>query len=32
MARREFDARRARKDPFLEDVWRNKRVPLVHSA
>jgi predicted nucleotidyltransferase len=25
----EFDARRARNDAFLEDVWRNKRVPLL---
>jgi predicted nucleotidyltransferase len=25
----EFKARRARKDAFLEDVWRNKRVPLA---
>lgn len=29
---REFKARRARKDPFLEDVWRNKRISLVDAA
>jgi predicted nucleotidyltransferase len=26
---KEFESRRARKDAFLEDVWHNKRVPLV---
>jgi predicted nucleotidyltransferase len=26
---KEFAARRARKDAFLENVWHNKRVPLV---
>jgi predicted nucleotidyltransferase len=25
----EFRARRARKDPFLEDLWRQKRITLV---
>lgn len=29
MTRREFESRRARKDAFLENVWQNKRVPLV---
>ena len=29
LARKEFDSRRNRKDAFLENVWRNKRVPLV---
>ncbi len=29
LTRREFDARRARKDAFLENVWHNKRVSLV---
>jgi predicted nucleotidyltransferase len=32
MTRREFQSRRARKDAFLEEVWRNKRVPLVAPA
>ena len=32
LTRKEFQMRRARKDTFLEDVWRNKRVPLVASA
>ena len=26
---KEFQSRRARKDAFLEDVWHNKRVPLI---
>jgi hypothetical protein len=26
---KEFEARRARKDAFLEDVWHNKRIPLI---
>ena len=29
LTRKEFDTRRARKDAFLENVWRNKRIPLV---
>jgi hypothetical protein len=29
LTRREFDSRRARKDAFLENVWRNKRVSLI---
>jgi predicted nucleotidyltransferase len=29
MTPKEFEARRARKDAFLENVWHNKRVPLV---
>jgi predicted nucleotidyltransferase len=28
---KEFGARRARKDAFLENVWHNKRIPLVGS-
>jgi predicted nucleotidyltransferase len=28
----EFDARRSRKDAFLENVWHNKRVTLVEAA
>jgi uncharacterized protein len=28
----EFGARRSRKDAFLENVWRNKRVTLVGAA
>jgi len=32
LTRNEFEARRARKDAFLEDVWHNKRVPLLVSA
>ena len=27
--RKEFESRRSRKDAFLENVWHNKRVPLV---
>ena len=26
---KEFESRRARKDAFLEDVWHNKRIPLI---
>jgi predicted nucleotidyltransferase len=29
LTRKEFDLRRARKDAFLENLWRNKRIPLV---
>jgi predicted nucleotidyltransferase len=29
---KEFEFRRARKDPFLEDVWRNQRVTLLGAA
>lgn len=29
---KEFESRRASKDPFLEDVWRNERVVLVGAA
>jgi predicted nucleotidyltransferase len=29
LTRKEFDSRRAGKDAFLENVWRNKRIPLV---
>ena len=29
LSRKEFDSRRAHKGAFLENVWRNKRVPLV---
>jgi len=32
LTREEFQARRARKDAFLEDVWRKKRLPLRASA
>jgi len=32
MTRKEFVARLARKDPFLENVWRGKRVALVQAA
>ena len=28
---KEFGSRRARKDAFLENVWLNKRIPLVGS-
>jgi predicted nucleotidyltransferase len=30
--RKEFELRRARKDAFLENVWRNKRVSLMSAA
>jgi predicted nucleotidyltransferase len=29
LTRKEFDSRRNRKDAFLENVWHNKRVPLI---
>jgi len=29
---KEFEARRARKDAFLENVWHNKRVALLGAA
>jgi predicted nucleotidyltransferase len=29
LTRKEFHSRRARKDAFLENVWHNKRVPLI---
>jgi predicted nucleotidyltransferase len=29
LTREEFDSRRTRKDAFLENVWHNKRVPLI---
>ena len=29
LTRKELDSRRARKDAFLESVWRNKRVSLI---
>ena len=29
---KEFEARRARRDPFLETVWHNKRVALLGAA
>lgn len=29
LTRKEFDSRRSRKDAFLENVWHNKRVPLI---
>jgi predicted nucleotidyltransferase len=32
LTREEFRARQARKDPFLQDVWRNQRVPLLVPA
>jgi len=32
LTREELQARRARKDAFLEDVWRHKRVPLLASV
>ena len=32
MGRKEFEARRKRKDAFLENVWQNKRVALVGDA
>jgi predicted nucleotidyltransferase len=31
-SRKEFEARRSRKDAFLENVWHNKRVSLVSAA
>lgn len=32
LTRKEFESRRARKDAFLENLWRNKRVPLFGAA
>jgi predicted nucleotidyltransferase len=32
LTRKEFQARRVRRDAFLEEVWRNKRVPLLASS
>jgi predicted nucleotidyltransferase len=32
LSRKEFTLRRKRKDAFLEDVWHNKRVPLVYAV
>ncbi len=32
LSRKEFRSRRARKDAFLENVWHNKRVPLLGAA
>jgi predicted nucleotidyltransferase len=32
LTRKEFESRRSRKDAFLENVWHNKRVPLVGAA
>jgi predicted nucleotidyltransferase len=29
---REFESRRARKDPFLKDVWQNKKIALLGAA
>ena len=29
LTRKELESRHARKDPFLENVWRNGRVPLL---
>ncbi|MGO9640312.1 MAG: nucleotidyltransferase domain-containing protein [Candidatus Acidiferrales bacterium] len=30
--RKEFESRRARRETFLENVWRGRRVPLVGAA
>jgi predicted nucleotidyltransferase len=32
LGRKEIEARRARKDAFLENVWHNKHIPLLTSA
>ena len=32
LSRKEFESRRDRKDPFLENVWCNKRIELVSAA
>jgi predicted nucleotidyltransferase len=32
LTRKELDVRRARKDPFLENVWHNKRISLVGAV
>jgi len=29
LAQKEFESRRARQDTFLENVWHNKRIPLI---
>ena len=29
LTQKEFNSRRARKDGFLEDIWRNERITLV---
>ncbi len=29
LTRKKLDSRRARKDAFLENVWHNKRVPVM---
>jgi predicted nucleotidyltransferase len=29
LTRKEFNSRRTRKDAFVENVWHNKRVPLI---
>lgn len=29
LTREEFESRRARKDAFLENVWHNRRIPLI---
>ncbi len=29
---KEFESRRARKDAFLENIWHNKRIPLLGSS
>lgn len=31
LTRKEFDQRRARKDAFLENLWRNKRIDLTKN-
>ncbi len=32
LTREEFESRRNRKDAFLENVWHNKRVPLLSAT
>lgn len=32
LSRKEFESRRDHKDPFLENVWCNKRIQLVSAA
>ncbi len=32
MSREEFEARRASKDAFLEDIWRHRRVSLLDAS
>jgi len=29
LTQKELESRRARKDAFLENVWHNKRIPLI---